>query len=185
MNTKLSKFELFKVKLKGKLKGLTMTKKEKVRLRKARKAERDKRLQEKYGKTAVMITGKTDPNDRGEIVRKFQEDDSVKVFLGGYKSAGAGITLTAASNTMFMGYPWNPADLEQASNRNHRPGTKATSVNIYQLFVAGTVDAYQKEMLSKKQKIFDAVIDGNEVAMKDNAVDCLTNKLLNKHKLDK
>lgn len=139
-------------------------------------------MSSKYKNNSVMITGETAPDERGEIVRKFQENPNVNVFFGGIKSAGAGITLTAASNTMFLDLPWNPADLEQASNRNHRPGIKASSVNIYQLTVPGTIDEDMKEIINRKQKIFDAIIDGTPMDAGKTTVDMVTDNLLNKYK---
>lgn len=141
-----------------------------------------KDLQKKYENNSVMITGETKPEDRGEIVRKFQEDPSINVFLGGIKSAGAGITLTAASNTMFIDLPWNPADWEQASNRNHRPGQDATSVNIYKFSVDGTIYEDLEAILDRKQKIFDTIIDGKEAVGGNTVVDMVTARLINKYK---
>jgi len=118
------------------------------------------RLQEHFGNKAVMINGKTPVEDRGEIVRVFQDDKTVPIFLGGIKSAGVGITLTAASNVMFLDYSWNPADHQQAQDRVHRPGQVASSVNIYQLEAIDTIDEDLKNILERKQGIFDQVIDG-------------------------
>ena len=107
-----------------------------------------------------MITGKTPVGERGEIVDKFQNDNNVKVFLGGTKSAGVGITLTAASSVIFLDYSFNPADLLQAQDRAHRIGTKAKSINVYFLHAKGTIDEDLKEMIHVKQEIFDQIIDG-------------------------
>jgi SWI/SNF-related matrix-associated actin-dependent regulator of chromatin subfamily A-like protein 1 len=118
------------------------------------------KLQKTYGDTAVTITGKTSVPERGEIVKRFQEDKTVNVFLGGIKSAGTGITLTAASHVIFIDMPWNPADMEQAIARAHRFGNKSDSINIYDLFVEDTIDADMKEVLETKQGLFDKIIDG-------------------------
>lgn len=114
----------------------------------------------KFKDKAVMITGQTPVEDRGNIVKKFQEDPNVQVFLGGIKSAGVGITLTAASNVLFLDYSWNPADHQQAEDRAHRPGQEAALLNIYTLFSKGTIDEDLRDMLAEKQDIFNRVIDG-------------------------
>jgi len=119
-----------------------------------------KRLKEKYGDQAVIITGETNEDDRKNAVINFQEDDSVRLFLGGFKSAGVGITLTAAENVVFLDYSWNPADHRQAEDRAHRPGAQAQVLNIYQLHATGTIDTKLHGILEHKQKIFDRVIDG-------------------------
>lgn len=121
-------------------------------------------IQRHFGDKSVMITGRTPVKERGDVVEKFQTDKSVQVFLGGIKSAGVGITLTAGSNVIFLDYSWNPADHQQAQDRVHRPGQVATNVMIYQLFAMDTIDEDLKEMLDHKQGIFDQVIDGKVAA---------------------
>lgn len=120
-------------------------------------------LEEHYENKSVMITGKTPVIERGEIVKDFQNNPKVKVFLGGMLSAGTGITLTAASNVIFLNYPWNPADIEQASNRAHRPGANYESLNIYQIVSLDTIDGFMKKLLKKKQEIIDQLIEEKDV----------------------
>lgn len=119
------------------------------------------KLQEYYGDVAVMITGKTDVKERGDIVNKFQNDGKIRVFLGGMLSAGVGITLTAASTVLFVDYDWVPANHLQAQDRLHRPGQEAEKVFIYQLYARGTIDAYMQKILQKKREIIDKLIDGS------------------------
>lgn len=111
---------------------------------------------------SVEITGTTSVEDRGAIVTKFQEDPNCKVFFGGIRSAGVGITLTAASNVLFLDYAWNPADMQQAEDRIHRPGQEATSVNIFQLHAINTIDTKLQALLEKKQVIFDKIVEGTK-----------------------
>lgn len=109
---------------------------------------------------SVMIHGGVADEDRKKAVQDFQNDPSVSVFLGGIKSAGVGITLTAATNVLFVDYSWNPADHQQGEDRIHRPGATAESVNIYQLSAKGTIDNKLESILQHKRKIFDRVIEG-------------------------
>lgn len=70
----------------------------------------------------VAIHGDIKTADRGEAVRKFQEEEGVKVFVGQVDTAGLGITLTAAS---FVVYYSNTYSLEarlQSEDRCHRIG---------------------------------------------------------------
>jgi SWI/SNF-related matrix-associated actin-dependent regulator of chromatin subfamily A-like protein 1 len=119
-----------------------------------------KKLLEKFGDQAVILTGETPVEQRGELVARFQSDPNTKIFLTGFKSGGTGITLTAAQNTIFLDYPWNPSDQKQAEDRNHRPGQEAQSVNIYQLHARGTIADKMQKILERKQKVFDKVIEG-------------------------
>lgn len=120
------------------------------------------RLREEYP-DSVMILGNVDVKERGDLVKKFQNDPNSRVFFGGFKSAGVGITLTSASNVIFIDHSWNPADMGQAEDRVHRIGQVAESVNIYQVIARGTIDEFMIKLLDRKQKIFDVVIDSERV----------------------
>ncbi len=117
-------------------------------------------LSAEFGDKAVLITGRTSQEDRGSNVEKFQNDPDCMIFFGGIKSSGVGITLTAATNVIFIDYSWTPADHSQGEDRIHRPGNEASSVNIYQMFVHDTIDSKMTEILKRKQNLFDSIIDG-------------------------
>ena len=134
-------------------------------------------LKEKFGDSAVLLTGKVDAKERKKLIEKFQNIDKYKIFLGGIKSAGVGITLTSASNVLFIDYSWNPADHEQATDRIHRIGQKADSINIYQLFALNTVDHRLKQILDKKQLLFDQLIDGKDPLQKKTSTSVMTDLL--------
>lgn len=140
-------------------------------------------IQDKFGPTtAIMLTGKTPIEERGQLVQRFQEDKKTQVFLGGIKSAGVGITLTAASNVLFLDYSWNPADHQQAQDRVHRPGQVASNVNIYQLSCIGTIDEDLKDILSHKQDVFDRVIEGKAAQQQgENAMQAAMKSVLKKY----
>lgn len=125
-------------------------------------------LHEKFGSTSVLITGKTDNEERFEIVKQFQNDPETKLFLGGIKSSGVGITLTAASTVIFIDYSWTPADHKQAEDRAHRIGSTHESITIYTLHAKDTIDDVMKKMLSKKKALVDNIMDedssGEEVS---------------------
>lgn len=129
-----------------------------------------KELHEEY-LDSVLLLGETPVEERGDIVKKFQTNPDCKVFLGGYKSAGVGITLTAASNVLLLDYPWNPADREQSIDRAHRIGSTAESLNIYEFHTEGTTDQFMKKLLDHKQKIFDQVIDGKEAVEEEGTIE--------------
>lgn len=130
-------------------------------------------LHDKYRTESVMITGQTPMEERGEAVKAFQNDPDIKIFFGGIKSAGVGITLTEANNVVFLDYPWNPADLVQAQDRAHRPGQTSDSVNIYQLYTPGTIDAFMRSTLQEKQKLFEQLIEKGTPVDKDKVASVL------------
>jgi len=139
-------------------------------------------LYEHYYDNSVILLGDTPVEDRGEMVKRFQTDPETKVFFGGFKSAGVGITLTAASNIIELDVPWNPADLEQAQNRAHRPGAEYQSLNIYQITSRDSVDGFVKKTLQRKQEIIDELIEGKESAAEGAVIDEYLAELALKYK---
>lgn len=105
----------------------------------------------------AMIIG--DTQDRMAQVEKFQNDDSCKVILGTIGAMGTGLTLTAASNVIFIDEPWNRALKDQATDRAYRIGTKY-SVNVYTLICKDTVDEMVHNTVYKKGRIADEIVDG-------------------------
>lgn len=63
-----------------------------------------------------VLTGATKIETRQNIVDDFQ-NGLYRVFLGSIKAAGVGLTLTRASNVIFVELDWVPANVEQATDR--------------------------------------------------------------------
>lgn len=103
----------------------------------------------------AVITGET--KDRMQQVEKFQNDNNCKVILGTIGAMGTGITLTAASNVIFLDEPWNRALKDQATDRAHRIGTK-NNVNIYTLICKDTIDEKVHNTVVEKGKVSDLVL---------------------------
>jgi len=134
-------------------------------------------LYEKFKDISVMLTGKTAEEDKNNAIDNFQNNKDVKIFFGGTLSAGMGITLTAATNIVFLDYAWNPSMMSQSIDRIHRIGNTASSVNIYNLYAKGTIDEYMTKLLKKKQLLFDKIIDGKDVKVKTSG-DSMLNDVL-------
>jgi len=135
-------------------------------------------LHQKLGKSSVLLTGKTSMEDRQKAVEEFQTNPKVNVFLGGTLSAGIGITLTAATNCIWVDRSWNPADQNQGIDRMHRPGATSDYVNIYYLDVKDSIDEDMAELLEKKQEVFDSVIEGKFVKKGKDAMEKAVQRVL-------
>jgi SWI/SNF-related matrix-associated actin-dependent regulator 1 of chromatin subfamily A len=118
-----------------------------------------RQLRDYFGNECVYVTGETNSEDKTALAKKFCEDPSVRVFLGGTISAGESLTLVEARSTIFIDYPWVPGQKDQASDRNHRPGAEKLhdSLNIYQMYTSGTVDERMRSIIYSKKQIFDAL----------------------------
>lgn len=96
--------------------------------------------------------------DRAEKIRRFQEEDSCRVFLGQIQTSSMGITLTAASTCVFYSLSYNYADYIQAKARIHRIGQTKKCVYIH-LIAKGTIDETVMEALQRKEDIAHAIVD--------------------------
>lgn len=114
----------------------------------------------KYG--IVVITGETPDSERQGIVHRFQNDDSIKVFIGSIKAVGVGLTLTAGSTVVFLDEPWTEAAKEQCIDRCHRIGT-TKNVTIHTIMAHNTIDEKVHDIIDHKAGLAAKLVDGKEV----------------------
>jgi SNF2 family DNA or RNA helicase len=119
-------------------------------------------LMDNFGKVAVKIDGSVPQKKRQAVVDRFQEDESIRLFIGS-KAAKEGITLTASSNTCFLELWWVPGDHSQAEDRVHRIGQEDDSVNAWYLIAQDTVEEKLVAILDEKQKVLASTLDGEDV----------------------
>jgi SNF2 family DNA or RNA helicase len=101
--------------------------------------------------------------DRMAQVDRFQEDESVPVFLISLKAGGTGLNLTAADVVVHFDPWWNPAAEAQASDRAHRIG-QDKQVTVYKLITSGTVEENVLQLQQGKRKLLEQVFEESEAA---------------------
>jgi SWI/SNF-related matrix-associated actin-dependent regulator 1 of chromatin subfamily A len=109
--------------------------------------------------SSVVVDGRVTGRKRVESVRKFQSNRSVNLFLGNWKAAGVGITLTTAKHAVALDYPWTPGDLLQGEDRIHRIGQKRKAT-VHYLMTLDTIEAKLVKVLREKATVLDAVLNG-------------------------
>ena len=103
-----------------------------------------------------LIYGAT--KDRAEQVKRFQENTSVKVFVGQLQTTGMGLTLTAANVAVFYSLDFSYANYEQSRARIHRIGQTEKCLYIH-LIGKGTVDEKILHALKHKGDIANLMVD--------------------------
>lgn len=83
------------------------------------------------------------------------------------KAGGVGLTLTAASDVLFLEQGWTPADMEQAADRAHRIGQQ-DSVTAWLLLIENTIDEDIRDLIAYKRQLVDASTDGTKLQDKQN-----------------
>lgn len=116
-------------------------------------------LLEAFGEDhAVVLHGGSTQEERSDVVERFQNDESVRLFIGSIRAAGVGITLTAASHVIFVEFDWSPLIIQQAEDRCHRVG-QLSGVLVQYLFFRGTIDEHIASLLMSKQRTVAVALD--------------------------
>lgn len=110
------------------------------------------------GMKQVAIYGDIKKEDRGDIVKQFQEDPNTTVFIGQIDTAGTGITLTAADTCVYYSKNFNYATYSQSLSRIHRIGQRNVCTYI-DLEVEKTIDELISKSLAKKEDMAKTVVD--------------------------
>jgi len=113
----------------------------------------------RYG--GLRVAGKDSAEARQEAVDSFQNDPDARVIVLNMKAGGVGLTLTAASDVLFVEQGWTPAEHDQAEDRCHRIG-QDDNVSAWYLLADGTIDDDIYELIEAKRLIVDSVTDGEE-----------------------
>jgi hypothetical protein len=109
----------------------------------------ERELSQRYD--VVKIDGSTTSSQRGDIVKRFQAPGGPRVLIAHPKTASHGLTLTAASTTVWFGVYFSAEGYEQANNRMDRPGqvNNMLIANIY----SGAAELKGYQGVQAKQKL--------------------------------
>jgi len=129
-------------------------------------------ISERYGN--LRVAGKDSQEARQSSVDAFQNDPNARVIVLNMKAGGVGLTLTAASDVLFIEQGWTPAEHDQAEDRCHRIG-QDNNVSAWYLLAEGTIDDDIYQLIEDKRVIVDAVTDGET----DDTSTSVLNDLIN------
>ncbi len=115
---------------------------------------------EQQGWPYVMLTGESE--NREEIIRTFQEQQDVRLFLISLKAGGVGLNLTAADYVFILDPWWNPAAEQQAISRAHRIGQE-NPVIVYRFISLGTVEEKIRLLQEKKRELFTEFVESANI----------------------
>lgn len=105
-----------------------------------------------------VVDGHVPPKQRQRAIDEFQLHPDFRVFIGQLQAAGTGITLTAASDVLFVESSWVPAENSQAAMRVHRIGQKNACM-IRFATLAGSIDERIQQAVRRKTADITRVLD--------------------------
>jgi SNF2 family DNA or RNA helicase len=117
-----------------------------------------------FGRPGLVLHGGTPVRERGELVRRFQEDAALPFFVLSVKAGGTGLNLTAASHVIHFDRWWNPAVEDQATDRAYRIGQRR-NVLVHKLVCRGTVEERIDRMIEEKQSLARELLEGGGEAL--------------------
>ncbi|HEY4326462.1 MAG TPA: SNF2-related protein [Mucilaginibacter sp.] len=108
--------------------------------------------------------------NRGDVVKQFQEDEKTRVFLISIKAGGVGLNLTEADYVFILDPWWNPAVEQQAIDRTHRIG-QTKNVFIYKFITKDTVEEKILALQQRKLSVARALITTEDSFIKSLSVE--------------
>lgn len=114
-----------------------------------------------------VINGDTPIPRRQDIVNRFQQhlktDGGFDMLILGPKSAGTGLTLTAATHVIHLSRWWNPAVEEQCNDRVHRIGqSRPVSIHIpmalHPELGAQSFDSLLQSLMQRKRRLAEQAL---------------------------
>lgn len=114
--------------------------------------------------------------DRREVVKQFQEDSEIPLFLISLKAGGFGLNLTAAEYVFILDPWWNPAVEAQAIDRTHRIG-QTKPVFAYRMVCQDTVEQRIVDLQNRKRKLAEAIVGGDDSLLRSLSREDLENLL--------
>lgn len=116
---------------------------------------------EKSGTSYCYLDGNT--KNRQDECDRFNNDNSIPVFLISLKAGGQGLNLTGADMVVHYDPWWNPAVEAQATDRAHRIGQTRTVTSI-KLIAADTIEEKVLSMQRTKERLLKDLFESSEAA---------------------
>ena len=102
--------------------------------------------------------------DRLSVVKQFNIERDIPMFLISLKAGGTGLNLTGADMVIHFDPWWNPAVEDQATDRAHRIGQTRTVYSV-KLITRDTVEEKVLALQEKKKAVIDATVESDEKAI--------------------
>lgn len=105
----------------------------------------------------AQLSGQVKVKNRGLLVKKFETDDTCKVFLS-TEAGGSGLNLQVADTVINFELPWNPAKKNQRIGRIDRLGQLKKQLTVINLVTQKSIEIKIASGLNLKQSLFDGVL---------------------------
>lgn len=105
----------------------------------------------------AVIYGAIKEANRGDEIRRFQNDPACRILIGQISTVSYGLNLTAANITIFLESNFSFGDRDQCEGRNYRIG-QTQKVTVIDFVVPKSIDTYVLSILKKKRNFVEVVM---------------------------
>jgi superfamily II DNA or RNA helicase len=112
---------------------------------------------DKRGISHCGLRGEMGLATRQKMIKKFNHDETCKVFTASLLTGGIGVDLTAAQAVIHYDRWWNAAREDQATARVHRMGQKHV-VQVFKLITVGTLEEKIHRLITRKKDLAGQII---------------------------
>lgn len=120
---------------------------------------------EKLGIGCFYLDGATPAYERAELADRFNGGEKT-VFLISLKAGGTGLNLIGADMVIHYDPWWNPAVMDQASDRAYRIG-QTRAVQVIRLAAKGTIEEKILRLQEKKRNLAEDIVSANQITLKN------------------
>jgi superfamily II DNA or RNA helicase len=110
-----------------------------------------------FGRSGLLLHGKTAIKDRGKLVQQFNEELGPPFFILSLKAGGTGLNLTKASHVIHFDRWWNPAVENQATDRAYRIG-QHKNVLVHKFICRGTIEEKIDFLIESKKALSQNIL---------------------------
>ncbi len=135
----------------------------------------------RLGHEAVVFDGDTKQEDRQKCVDQFQSDPKIKFLVATGYTAGEGLDMTKAGYVIFSDFGWTPAYHQQCEGRIYGRLNECHGAVSYYVVGADTIEEWIQEILARKLKIIEQIVEGND---SPNAGKSMGYELIKKMKIE-
>lgn len=118
-------------------------------------------LRDRLGPEPLFLHGGVARTKRDQMVERFQNERTDRVFLLSLKAGGTGLNLTAANHVVHFDLWWNPAVEAQATDRAYRIG-QHRNVQVHRFVTRGTFEERINAMIRSKRELADMAVGSGE-----------------------
>lgn len=118
-------------------------------------------IHERYNEQPMFYHGGSTIKQREDMVERFQNNPSDRIFILSLKAAGTGLNLTAANHVIHYDLWWNPAVEAQATDRAYRIGQK-NNVIVHRFITKNTFEERINEMIQSKKALAQMTVSTGE-----------------------